>query len=58
MAVVKEAETEEDSAAETEADSAAETEEGSVVEKEGGSEAAATAAVEECVQKKMYSSGQ
>ena len=44
---------------------AAETEAGSVAVKEAGSEedleevaAAATAAVEECVQKKMYSSGQ
>lgn len=57
MAVVKEAETEEDSAAETEADSAAETEEGSEEDLEEVA-AAATAAVEECVQKKMYSSGQ
>jgi hypothetical protein len=59
----------EDSAAETEAGSeaamAAETEEDSAAETEAGSEedleevaAAATAAVEECVQKKMYSSGQ
>ena len=46
MAVVKEAETEADSAEETEADSAEETEEGSVVEKEGGLVAAATAVVE------------
>ena len=47
----------EDSAAETEEDSEAETEEGSEEDLEEVA-AAATAAVEECVQKKMYSSGQ